>query len=258
MDIQQYYSILHTYGATRTWHLLLIYREAICFYLHFIFFMGISYQYIIVHMTTYNKGNRKTYSSSRRVFDACSFHNSIPCCYSIHQLRNPWKLTGHSWCTTMKKTTISKQNKSPYNLLGKNGRKIIWEHQNLYQVDHIYLSINFHQSYWQKFNIVACTLYKTPLFALKGGGLHFSLRSLISSPVKWTSIPLFRTSIVIISPFLMKAIGPPSCKNQNILLITVLYRAEIASEDWKDRYLCFWTHMTNNKPVWSSWESSIC
>lgn len=44
-------------------------------------------------------------------------------------------------------------------------------------------------------------LYKIPLFALKGGGVHVFLRSIISSPVKWTSILLLITSIVITSPF---------------------------------------------------------
>ena len=57
------------------------------------------------------------------------------------------------------------------------------------------------------------TLNNTPWLALYAGVVHFFLRASISSSVTKASILRFWTSMLIMSPFWTKPIGPPSCKN---------------------------------------------
>lgn len=56
------------------------------------------------------------------------------------------------------------------------------------------------------------TLYSAPRLALYGGAVQLFLRASISSSDTKTSILLFWTSTLIMSPFLIKPIGPPSYK----------------------------------------------
>ena len=124
------------------------------------------------------------------------------------------------------------------------------------------------------------TFQSAPPVTLYGGGLHFLRRSSSWSSVKSMSMTFLLTSIVIVSPFSTRPIGPPSWKqfvNTNIYFEwswTVLIKVELPQpqeESWKNmvwidlvanestttQYLSFRTYVAHNKSMWSPRKSTI-
>jgi len=83
-------------------------------------------------------------------------------------------------------------------------------------------------SFFPSKNFKPYTFYSAPWLALYGGAVHFFLRASISSSDTKTSILLFWTSTLIVSPFLIKPIGPPSYKINKASKIIIVTKRTIS------------------------------